>query len=602
MRPLHVYSVVPRLPKNLESLWGLANNLWFAWNDDIVDLFTRIDPKLWRKSGGNPVAFINRLPQETLRAFSEDELFLERLSEVVQNLRQYVDNKISSIEFPGQTGNQPVIAYFSAEFGIAPCLPIYSGGLGVLAGDHLKSASDLNLPLVGMGLCYQQGYFRQYLTSDAWQQESYPVYDFEHLPLSLVKDEQGRPVVITLDLRGQTLTARIWKAAVGRVELFLLDANVPENPPNFRQITSKLYGGGTEMRLWQEILLGIGGVKALAALGLEPKVIHMNEGHSAFAGLERIRVFMAEHGLSFDAAMELVASSSVFTTHTPVPAGNDRFSPEMMQSCFEQYAKDMGLAFKVFLAYGREDPRDDAEHFCMTVLALRLSRFANGVSRLHGRVSRNMWKKVWPQYPAEDVPIGAVTNGVHSPTWVAGDIARLYDRFLGSNWKEDPDCARVWENAETIPDAELWRTHERLRERLVGYVRYRLRKQLTRKGARRSEIEAAEEVLDPQALTIGFARRFAVYKRANLLLQDRERLLKLVRDPKRPVQFVFAGKAHPQDNDGKKIIQELVQLCRSAEGRNKLVFLEDYDMEVAFYILQGCDVWLNTPRRPLEAC
>ncbi|BBD08031.1 alpha-glucan family phosphorylase [Desulfovibrio ferrophilus] len=602
MKPIQTYSVVPKLPKNLKPLWSLAYNFWFAWNDRIVDLFSRIDARLWRESGGNPVAFINMLPQEMLVDLSNDELFLDRMTETVESLSAYLGSTASAVEFKGRDTSQPVIAYFSFEFGITPCLPIYSGGLGILAGDHLKSASDLNLPLVGVGLCYTQGYFRQYLTPDAWQNERYPVYDFEQMPLTEVMNEAGEPLKFLLDLRGQKVVVRIWKAAVGRVNLYLMDTNITENPPEVRELTTRLYGGDLEMRLKQEVLLGIGGMMALDVLGLSPTVIHMNEGHSAFAGLERIRRFMQDRDISFEAASELTASSCVFTTHTPVPAGNDRFPPDLMQRYFEGYARDMGIAFKVFLALGREDPRDDAESFCMTVLALRLSRFNNGVSKLHGEVSRKMWQRVWPQFPLQDVPIGAITNGVHHPSWVAADMAVLYDRFLGANWREDPDCDRVWRNADAIPDSELWRTHERLRERLVDFVRMRLRAELTERGARYKEIEAADDVLDPGALTIGFARRFATYKRANLLLQDKSRLLKLISRTERPIQFIFAGKAHPKDNEGKRLIQELVQLCRTPKCRNKMVFLTDYDMDVAEYMVQGCDVWLNTPRVPLEAC
>ncbi len=601
MQPLRIYSVIPRLPAKLEPLWELAHNTWYSWNGEIEEVFSKIDPALWRDSYQNPVEFLNRVPQKVLEQLARDEFFLDRLSLAQQSLKQYLAKKTSYIPFPHNEKNQPVVAYFSAEYGIALCLPIYSGGLGILAGDHLKSASDLNIPLVSVGLCYRQGYFRQYLTPDGWQQESYPEYDYEEMPTRPVKDEAGNPLIISVDLQGQPLSACIWEVNVGRVKLYLLDSNIKENPPHFRQVTSRLYGGGLEMRLWQEILLGIGGIKALRALGLDPKVIHMNEGHSAFAGLERIRDFM-EKGLSFEAAMELVASSSVFTTHTPVPAGNDRFPADLLRPYFEDYARKMGLAYKVFLALGREDPRDDNEPFCMTVLALRLSRYANGVSTLHGSVSRNMWKKVWPQYPLEDVPIGAITNGVHMPTWVAADMSLLFNRYLGANWKEDPDCDRVWKQAEAIPDAELWRTHERLRERLVGFVRKRLRDQLLSKGTRQAELEVAGEVLDPQALTIGFARRFATYKRADLLLRDTDRLMRLLTNPERPVQFIFAGKAHPQDNEGKKLIQNLIQLCRREECRYRMVFLEDYDMKVAARMVQGCDIWLNTPRRPLEAC
>ncbi|MFU2209785.1 alpha-glucan family phosphorylase [Solidesulfovibrio sp. C21] len=601
MQPLRVYSVVPKLPPKLNALWDLAYNLLFSWNDDIATLFAQVDRKLWRECSGNPVGFLNRLPQKTLETLAEDDFFVERVGDLRQVLETYLSRKTTSIPFPDRDG-QPVVAYFSLEYGISACLPVYSGGLGILAGDHLKSASDLCVPLVGIGLCYQQGYFRQYLTADGWQQERYPIYDFEQMPLSPCKNDAGERIMIHVDLKGERVHAQIWKAQVGRVSLYLMDTNVPENQPASRQLTNRLYGGDLETRVRQEYLLGIGGIRALEALSLKPKVIHMNEGHSAFAGLERIAIFMDKHKLSFEAAMELVASSSIFTTHTPVPAGNDRFPPDLIQAYFEDYAKRLGLAFKVLMALGREDPRNDAEHFCMPVLALKLSRFNNGVSKLHGVVSRQMWNRVWNQYPVEDVPIGALTNGVHVPTWVAQDLATLYDRYFGANWREDPDTGRVFAQTHLISDAELWRAHERLRERLVGYVRERLRDQLMARGAKRTELQNAEEVLDPQTLTIGFARRFATYKRANLLLTDKERLLKILSNTDHPVQFVFAGKAHPHDNEGKKIIQELVQICQSPECRFNMVFLEDYDMEIASYLVQGVDVWLNTPRRPLEAC
>ncbi len=601
MWPLQIYSVIPHLPEELSPLWDLAYNYWFTWKHDIHDLFSQMDLQLWKKSRSNPVWFLNHLDQRVLEELSQDSFFLERLNTVYKQLDNYKMEESSHLDTDLGEGS-PVVAYFSAEYGISLCLSVYSGGLGVLAGDHLKSSSDLNLPLVGVGLCYQHGYFRQHLTSDGWQQERYPINDFEQMPLSLVRDEDNNPLTISVDLEGSDVHARIWRARVGRVDLYLLDTNLETNSSQDRQITSQLYGGDWEMRLKQEIVLGVGGVRALRALDLSPKVIHMNEGHSAFAGLERIRSFMSEHGLSFEAAQEIIASSSVFTTHTPVPAGNDRFTPDLMQRFFEEYAQKLGLAFKVLLALGREDPRDDQEPFCMTVLALRLSRFNNGVSQLHGKVSQNMWKRVWARYPVDDVPIGAITNGVHIPTWVAPDISDLFDRYLGANWREDPDCERVWKQAESLPEAELWRTHERLRERLVDFVRTRLQEQVLARNGKRYDLQKAEEVLDPTALTIGFARRFATYKRANLILKDTKRLLQIVNSKKYPVQFIFAGKAHPKDVEGKKIIQEILQLCRSEESRNRLVFIEDYDLEVAEYMLQGCDVWLNTPRRPLEAC
>ncbi|WP_045216637.1 alpha-glucan family phosphorylase [Desulfonatronovibrio magnus] len=601
MRPLKVYSVTPRLPDNLTPLWDLAFNFWFSWNHDICELFERIDYQLWQQCRQNPVKFLNQVSQEAIEELSKDDFFLERLQRTRESLEKYTGATKAAFDFKDSKG-ESVIAYFSAEYGISRSLPIYSGGLGILAGDHLKSASDLNIPLVAIGLCYQNGYFRQYLTADGWQQERYPVNDFEEMPMTLVRDEDGNPLKVQVTLLDRLVSLQIWKARIGRVDLFLLDTNLNENIPNDREITAQLYGGDWEMRLKQEVVLGIGGIRALKALGLNPRVIHMNEGHSAFAGLERISVFMREYNMSFEAATELVASSSVFTTHTPVPAGNDRFDPELMRKYFESYARELGLAFKVFLALGREDPRDDSELFCQTVLALRLSRFNNGVSKLHGRVARNMWKRVWPQYPVDDVPIAAITNGIHIPTWTAPDISYLFDRYLGADWREDPDCQRVWKQAESIPDSELWRTHERLRERLVDFVRTRLKDLTLARGGKRLELQLAGEVLDPGALTIGFARRFATYKRANLILTDVKRILEIMNNSKQPVQFIFAGKAHPKDVEGKKIIQQIVQFCRKSECRHHFVFIEDYDMEIAEHMLQGCDVWLNNPKRPLEAC
>ncbi len=601
MQPLHVYTVVPKLPEKLAPLKVLAGNLYFSWQHEIEEFFAQMDRDLWEKSEHNPVWFLNHLPQATLEDLAEDEFFLDRLSTITAAFEKYRAKRapLTGLEAP-DAGT--VIAYFSAEYGIAQCLPVYSGGLGILAGDHLKAASDLNIPLVGVGLCYQHGYFRQYLTHDGWQQERYQPNDFEQMPLTAVLDRDGQPLKVRIMMQGKPLYFRVWQADVGRIPLYLMDTNISENTPERREITSQLYGGDLEMRIMQEFLLGIGGIKALGAMGITPRVIHMNEGHSAFAGLERIRALIHDQGLSFEAALELVAQSSVFTTHTPVPAGNDRFPPELMAGYFQEYATDLGLAWKVFLALGRENPHDDSETFCMTVLALRLSRFDNGVSLLHGKVSRRMWAQVWPQFPEEDVPISSVTNGIHFPTWVAPDMSVLFDRFLGPSWREDPDCERVGEKFGSIPEIELWRTHERLRERLVDFVRRRLRQQIMSRGGRSWELEVADNVLNPEVLTIGFARRFASYKRAYILLRNKERLRRMVGNTARPLQFVFAGKAHPRDNEGKKIIQDLVSLCQSDECRTSMVFLEDYDMHVARYLVQGCDVWLNNPRRPLEAC
>ncbi len=601
MLPLRVFSVTPNLPTSLVPLRELAYNHRFSWSPGVEALFEEMDPALWDKSYKNPVWLLNHVPQERLDELGQDAIYLERLARQMELLDAYRDAP-SPYAFPDVPPGAPAIAYFSLEFGVSLCLPIYSGGLGILAGDHLKSASDLRVPLLGIGLAYAHGYFRQYMTPDGWQQERYPDYDFEQMPLHPALCPDGTPAVVHLAIGDRPLAAKIWEARVGRVPLYLLDTNIAENPPEFRQITSRLYGGNLEMRLWQEILLGIGGVKALRVLGHSPQVIHMNEGHSAFAGLERVRLLMQENNLPFEVAVEISASGSIFTTHTPVPAGNDRFPPDLMQRYFEPYARDMGLAFKVFMALGREDPHNDAEDFCMTVLALRLSRFNNGVSRLHGQVSRKMWRLIWSQFPMEDVPIGSITNGVHAPTWVAPEMGRLYERHLGESWREEADCARIWQRAVEIPDDALWSTHEFLRARLVYATRKHLRAQMQAQGCRAQELALAETVLDPHTLTIGFARRFATYKRARLIMQDLESLTRVVSDKERPVQFIFAGKAHPQDQGGKQLMKDIINLCRQAPFRSKMVFLEDYDMDLARTMISGCDVWLNNPRRPLEAC
>lgn len=601
MQPLHVFSVIPKLPPELESLWFVAYNYWFSWNHEIEQLFADIDPELWRASEHNPVWMLNHVSQERFDGLAEDKIYGERLRHQVEALHTYLASP-SPYSIEDVKPGSPAIAYFSLEFGVSLSLPIYSGGLGILAGDHLKSASDLNVPLVGVGFAYAQGYFRQYMTPDGWQQERYPNYDFEQMSLQKATTPQGEAAKVHIKIGDRPLVAQIWRARVGRIDLYLLDTNIAENPPEFRQITSRLYGGNLEMRLWQEILLGIGGIQALRVIGLKPLAVHMNEGHSAFAAVERTRLLMQENGLPFEVAAELAAAGSIFTTHTPVPAGNDRFPPGLMQQYFEPYARGMGLAFKVFMALGREDPYNDNEDFCMTVLALRLSRYNNGVSQLHGKVSRNMWRRIWGQFPIEDVPIGAITNGVHAPTWVAPAMGRLYDRYLGSSWREETDTARAWKLAATIPDEEMWRTHERLRGRLIEFVRARLYAQMLAKGARSRELQQLENILNPDALTIGFARRFATYKRARLLTEDLEKLKRVISDSERPVQFIFAGKAHPHDQGGKQLIKELISLFRTEDLRDHMVFVEDYDMEIAAHLISGCDVWLNNPRRPLEAC
>jgi starch phosphorylase len=489
-----------------------------------------------------------------------------------------------------------VVAYFSAEFGITECLSIFAGGLGVLAGDHLKAASDLGLPLVGVGLAYQQGYFRQYLNAAGWQQEAFEDNDFHNLPIHLVPD-----VKVEVELPAGLVAAQVWSVDVGRLKLYLLDTNLPQNKPEHREITHHLYGGDLEMRIQQEILLGIGGYRALEALDLHPTVYHMNEGHSAFLGVERILRLMESNRLSFREARLLASASLVFTSHTPVAAGHDYFPPALMDRYFAPVVRRLGISRSEFLGLGRKDPGNDEEDFCMTVLALRLASFSNGVSQLHGVVSRRMWNPIWNGVPESEVPIGHVTNGVHFRSWVSFEMNQLYDRYLGPNWREEPADPKLWQRAEAIPAAELWRTHERRRERLVAYARQRLRAQLVGRGAPQSALDDADEVLNPDALTIGFGRRFATYKRANLLIRDPERLERLLNDPQCPVQIIFAGKAHPQDTEGKQLIQAIIKMAARPEFRRKIVFLENYDMAIARYMVQGSDVWLNTPLRPMEA-
>ena len=601
MKPKNKYNVVPNLPARLEILRRLAFNLCFAWNSEIREIFQSIDPGLWVECKHNPVLMLGLVNQDRIDELANDQGFLARIERVGQDFDRYLSQpQIQTLDYSPKDPFQ--VAYFSAEFGLAECLPIYSGGLGILAGDHLKSVSDLNVPLVGVGLLYQEGYFSQYLSADGWQMETYSVNDFANMPLTLIRNKDGSPLSVFVDFKGQPIQILIWRINVGRVSLYLLDTNAGGNPPEFRKTTSQLYGGDREMRLRQEIILGIGGIRVLKALGIDPSVIHMNEGHSAFSALERINLLRKENDLSFDAAREIVLASTIFTTHTPVPAGNDVFEPDLVRSYLGEYIKELGINFKVLLGYGRLNPHDESEHFNMTALALRLSTHTNGVSRLHGRVSRSMWQKVWFHHPVEDVPIEHITNGIHVPTWISDEMSGLFKRHLGPNWAEDPDSERVWTQVERIPMSELWRTHERCREQLVGFTRNRLSEQLKRRGSSEAEVQAAGEVLMPEALTIVFARRFATYKRATLLFRDPDRLERIINHPEYPVQIIIAGKAHPQDNEGKQFIKTIVHLSRQEHFRRRVVFLEDYNFYVAQRLVSGSDIWLNTPRRPLEAC
>jgi starch phosphorylase len=590
------YTVRPRIPEKLKPLEELANNLWLSWNFDAVNLFMRLDDEAWTRSGHNPVRALGLVSQRKLEETAKDDSFLAALGLVYERFRKYL-----SSERWFKDGGKDIIGYFSMEYGLDVSLPIYSGGLGILSGDHLKSASDLGLPLVGVGLLYRQGYFQQYLNPDGFQQEVYPENDWYTMPVRPCLDAKGRPVEVRVELGEAPLVARLWEVRVGQTPLYLLDTNIEENSPEQRQVTTGLYAGDRDMRIRQEVLLGVGGIRALKALGLNPAVTHMNEGHSAFLALERIRSLMKELSLSFWEAQAAVWPTSIFTTHTPVPAGNERFPPDLMARYFKRYAEELGLSWKEFLGLGRENPDDEQESFCLTVLALRLSACSNGVSQLHGHTSRSLWHGLWPGLPVQEVPIRAITNGVHPRTWISHDMIELLDRYFGPRFQEEPTDLDVWDRINRISDEELFRTHERRRERMVAFVRSQLRMQLERRGITEAELATAEDALSPYTLTICFARRFATYKRANLLLADRERITRLLTDPERPIQLVFAGKAHPHDLEGKEIIREIMHFAQDPKVRSQIVFLEDYDLTIARYLLAGCDVWLNNPRRPLEA-
>ncbi len=590
------HTVKPKIPAVLAPLEEIAHNLWLSWNFEAIQLFIRLDYDVWLTSSQNPAKMLGMVSQDRYDQVAQDDSYLAALKEVSAKFERY---KLGDTWYKGS--HEEMVAYFSMEYGLDVSLPVYSGGLGILSGDHMKTASDMGLPLVGVGLLYRQGYFKQYLNPDGFQQESYPENDWYNMPVHRCLDAQGAPVRIAVELAGRLVAAQIWEVKVGRSSLYLLDTNIEENGPDERPITAALYGGDKETRIRQEILLGVGGIRALRALGINPAVTHMNEGHSAFLGLERIREMMQQRKFSFAEAMQTVWPTNVFTTHTPVPAGNERFSLDLMEKYFRRWAQDLGLEWRDFLALGRERADDQGEPFCMTILALKLSAYSNGVAQLHGNVSRTMWKGLWPGLSEEEVPIGAITNGVHPRTWISNNMLDLLDRYFGPRFYEEPANLDIWDRMTRISDEELWRTHERRRERLVVFARDRIKRAAKRSGAGEGALIRAEDALSPNALTISFARRFATYKRGNLLLRDPDRLIRLLSDRDRPVQIIFAGKAHPNDIPGKELIKELVHFSRREEVQSRIIFLEDYDMTMARYLTSGSDVWLNTPRRPLEA-
>jgi starch phosphorylase len=584
-----------------ERLWALARNLWWSWDHDAVSLFRDLDPVRWKQLNQNPVSLLAEFPLAKLESRAAELVLHSRINYAYRRLQEYLQaDRTWGTRHAGVLRPLPV-AYFSAEFGIHESLPVYSGGLGVLSGDHIKSASDLAIPLVGIGLFYGQGYFRQRLDHNGWQQEEYLKTDPTQLPLEVAIGTNGRPVTVQIQTRSGSIHAKVWRVEVGRCDLFLLDSDVEENTPDDRELTSRLYGGNARTRIRQELLLGIGGFRALTAMGITPGVLHLNEGHSGFAVLEAIRTRMEEEGIGFDSAVPRVSREVVFTTHTPVPAGHDRFDAELIEEHLGPLREKLGLSQESLMGLGRESPDNQQETFCMTVLGLRVSRRANAVSALHGEVSRAMWAGLSPGKQEDKVPIGHITNGVHVPSWLAPQMFRLYDRHLGTNWHQRSSDARTWEGIENVDDGELWETHLSLKSQLLEFVRRRAVEQAERRLESREVLQRLGKVLSPDALTIGFARRFATYKRANLILADIESLATMVNDPKRPVQFIFAGKAHPNDEPGKRVLQQIAELMRNSRFADKFVFVEDYDINVGRYFVQGVDVWLNNPRRPLEA-
>ena len=595
------FNVIPSLPEKLEPLREIVNNLYWTWNQDAIELFRRLESRLWEVTHHNPILMLGKISQERLNEVASDDSFISHMNRVYVQLNVYLEEK-TWYQRNYNYGKENVIAYFSAEFGLTECLQIYSGGLGILSGDHLKSASDLGLPLVGVGLCYKEGYFQQYLTSDGWQQEAYEITDFYNQPLTLVYDKKGVPLKLELDFPGRKVKFQIWKIQIGRIPLFLLDTNVAENSDEDKKITRGLYAGNIETRIQQEILLGIGGINALNAMDIKPLVCHMNEGHSAFLSLERIRLMIKNYGLTFDEAKDIGIYSNVFTTHTPVPAGIDIFPNDLIERYFGQYYRnELQISDRTFYSLGTIIRGKPATSFNMAHLAMNMAGFVNGVSKLHGKVSKKMWQVGFVDIPFDEIPIESITNGIHTHSHISNDMQELLYRYLGEKVLRNPADIEAWERVEEIPDEELWRTHERRRERLVAFARKRLRTQTLKRGGSSSELAYAKEVLDSQALTIGFARRFATYKRATLIFRDIDRLTSILANPDYPVQLIIAGKAHPRDDEGKKFIQEIIHIMKEYHLRKKVVFLENYDMNVARYMVEGCDVWLNNPRRPLEA-
>ena len=596
---LQTFQVFPAIPKPLSFLQVLARNLWWCWHMDAIELFRRISPRLWEASGRNPIVFLTVIPQEQLEKLSKDESFLAHQQRVEE---RFVDDLTP--EEPGESpyGKEGTIGYFSMEFGIHESVPLFAGGLGVLAGDHLKAASDLTLPLIGVGLLYRHGYFHQFLDHEGWQQEEYPEIDIYRLPVKRVKDDSGNELIISVPGPEGEIRAVVWKIMVGCIPLILLDTNLPENSPEIREITSRLYAGSSKTRLAQEVLLGIGGMRALEGMGINPTVCHMNEGHCAFVTLERLAQTISSYSVNLETAKEIVSRTTIFTTHTPVAAGHDEFPVDLVKPYLNSFTDRLGISVEEILSWGQPMKSGADTPISMFVLGLHSAQYCNGVSELHGKVARRMWSHVWPGRPEDEIPIGHITNGIHIPSWISVENSLLFERYLAPDWHLDMGNPEIAKRIDDIYDEELWRSREMSRSRLIRHCRALMIKQYRRRNAPKAMMKDAESVMDQDILTIAFARRFATYKRANLLLKDPERFEAIITSKTNPVQFIFAGKAHPKDNEGKELIKRLIQFARRPKIRHRIAFLEDYDISIARNLVQGADVWLNTPRRPFEAC
>ncbi|MCA1954345.1 MAG: alpha-glucan family phosphorylase [Anaerolinea sp.] len=589
------------LPRRLSRLGSLAYNLWWVWNPDAQRLFSLIDKTLWDQVNHNPVAFLTRVERALLNALTNDPAYLELYDRTMAAFDVYMKGGSTWFKqnYAALAGKENQIAYFSFEFGLHESLPVYAGGLGILAGDHLKEASDMGIPLVGVGFIYRQGYFVQHITEDGWQETRNYYLNFDEMPVVPILDAAGKPLMISVELPGRSVFARLWEVRVGRVTLLLMDSNVEQNSEYDRQLTERLYSNDLEVRISQEVLLGMGGVRALRLLGIEPTVWHMNEGHSAFLALERLLEYVRK-GLTLDESIERVRKTSVFTTHTPVPAGNDQFPLWLVDKYLVNIWPELGLTRDAFVDLGRQaTPWGD--NFVMPVLAIKLSEGCNAVSELHGQVSRRMWNFLWPERRADDVPITHITNGVHVGSLMARRMRMLFDQYFGPGWLERVDDPELWAQIERIPDVDLWMVRRHLKRKLIVFANERSRSLWSSGMITPAQVVASGVMLEPYSLTIGFARRFATYKRGYLILKDFDRLMRIINDPRRPVQIVFAGKAHPADEPGKLIIQQVYRAVKDPRSAGRLTFLEDYDMNMARFLVQGVDVWMNTPRRPNEA-